>query len=316
MVAITSVGGPSVPPLAIPPAAENPAPTTDKTASPETKPAAAPASTTPYAQNRDRFLQMVNTIVNADGKASVDEQAKAYTTYREMWLRDQLVGSDTELAEFCAFHDQIDNSDFMKRMDQVGEKIAGFFFAARDRGESGGFAHVQAFASLSYEEQKIFYTSQNGIDRSGKHLYGDFDSYRDELVKLTIAGADYKNRRPGLALALNGINSVQAGADWGAKVLAAFKSQASGDTDPTNSNSQSDPADPSGDADMAQAVRILSETGSSWDKQVLSLFKDSAETEPQAKDDKANDEKDRPRPSWLTSLPLSYQPGKLMDQVA
>jgi hypothetical protein len=260
-------------------------------------------------------LQLVNTIVNADGKASVDEQAKAYTTYREMWLRDQLVGSDSELAEFCALSDQVYNSGFGQRLNQVSEMVGNFCVSADGRGENFGIALLQGFASLSEDDQKIFYTAQNGFNYAGKHIYGDFDSYRNLLKKHAIEYAEYKNYKPGLASALTGIEPAQQGADWSAKILAAFKDQASSDTESKKANAQSDPADPSGGADMAQAVKILSESGSNWDKQVLSLFKDSAETDPKATDDKAKDDKGGPRPSWLPSLPLSYQPGKLMDKV-
>ena len=316
MVAITSIGAPSVPPLIVPTPSDNPAPAKDKAASPETKPAAAPASPTLYAQNRDRFMQLVNTVVNADGKASLDDQIKAFTTYDELWVRDQLTGSDTEMAELCTLSDKIYDSDFGQRLKQVGDRVGNFVISAHEGGERIGVAHLQAFASLSEDDQKIYYTAQNGFNYSGRHIYGDFDSYRDLLAKQAIEYAEYKNYKPGLASALLGLDSVQLGSGWSAKVLSAYRDQASGGVDTTKAKSGTGQdtqtsADQSADSDTAQALKILSEPRSDWDKQVLSLFKDTAEKDPQSKDDK-----DRPRPSWLASLPDSYKPGNLMDRVA
>jgi hypothetical protein len=320
MVAITSVGAPSVPPLAIPPAAEKPAAATDKTTSPETKPAAAPASITPYGRNRDRFVELVNTVVNADGKVGIDDQVKAYTAFWKLWGTEDLSGTDTENAEFSALFDKIDNCDFSRRASQVGNRVGNFVISAHDQGEKVGFAYLKIFATLSEEDQKIFYASQDGINYSGKHIYGDFDTFRNSLVKFVIQDSEYKNSNPDLASALKGVDSAQAGVGWSVKVLAACNGQALGNTDSANAKPKSgvdvqNAADQSASADMADAVKILSESKSNWDKQVLSLFKDLGETDPKAKDDKANDEKDRPRPSWLTSLPESYQPGYLMDKV-
>ena len=118
-------------------------------------------------------------------------------------------------------------------MNQVYDNVVNADIAAELRGEPAAISGLRYFSSLSEDDQKLFYTSQNGFDMSGNRQYANFDSFRNQLVKNAQAQAAYivknpqaqaayKNTDPGLAEALKTIESAKAGSGWSAQILSLF----------------------------------------------------------------------------------------------
>jgi hypothetical protein len=108
-------------------------------------------------------------------------------------------------------------------MDQLQTQDFNAVQAAVARGEDPAFTVLQGFASLSEDDQKIVFTSQDGFDLAGNRQYANFDSYRNQLAKNVQESAADKDRNPALAEAIKNIESSKSGADWGAQILSLFK---------------------------------------------------------------------------------------------
>jgi hypothetical protein len=184
-------------------------------------PAATPSEPeTPYSKNKDRFKELVDIILNKSGSFSLDDRLKAYSDRWEMGVKGQLVGGDDEANKLL---DQVANGEINQRMDQLRIQDYNAVQAAVARGEDPSFTVLKGFASLSEDDQKIVYTSQNGFDMAGNRQYASFDGYRNQLAQNAQAGAAYKGTNPALAEALKNIDSSKSGADWGAQILSLFK---------------------------------------------------------------------------------------------
>ena len=222
-----------------------PAPVVSRTAAsvPDAAPASAatpsaPAPETPYSKNRDRYKELVNIIVNDSGAYSLDDQMKAFAEHWGIGVSGGLlVGDDPstkdQYDEVAALVDKVHNSTLSRRMDQVYNNVFNAVSAADSRGEGWSISKLRYFSSLSEDDQKLYYTSQNGFDMSGNRQYANFDSFRNQLVenaqaqaayiaKNPQAQAAYKNTDPGLAEALKTIESAKAGSGWSAQILSLF----------------------------------------------------------------------------------------------
>ncbi len=217
MDAISSVSTPSVPSAAV---SANAAPVTGSAPAAEPTAATPAAPETPYSKNKDRFKELVNIILNKSGSFSLDDRLKAFSSQWEMGVKGQLVGGD---AEAYKLSDQVSNSDVRRRMDQLQTQDFNAVQAAVARGEDISFTVLQGFASLSEDDQKIVFTSQNGFDMAGNRQYANFDSYRNRLAKNAQAGAAYKGTNNALADALKTIDSSKSGSDWSSQILSLFK---------------------------------------------------------------------------------------------
>ena len=222
-----------------------PAPVVSRTAAsvPDAAPASAatpsaPAPETPYSKNRDRYKELINIIVNDSGTYSLDDQMKAFAEHWGIGVSGGLlVGDDPstkdQYDEVTALVDKVHNSTLSRRMDQVYNNVVNDDIAADLRGEPTAISGLRYFSSLSEDDQKLYYTSQNGFDMSGNRQYANFDSFRNQLVenaqaqaayiaKNPQAQAAYKNTDPGLAEALKTIESARAGSGWSAQILSLF----------------------------------------------------------------------------------------------
>ena len=151
MVAISPVGTPNVP---LPPVPAN-------TGNPQSAKDAAPAEPqsqqtpqdTPYVRNRDKFLGLAKIIINADGKASLDDRLKAFSSYWGMLSNGELFGSDKECQDLV---DQIDNADFNQRAEHLRIQVMVTELIAHEQGKNATATGLQWFASLSEDDQKTF----------------------------------------------------------------------------------------------------------------------------------------------------------------
>lgn len=222
MDAISSVGTPTV----LTPAVFV-SPTSVSGTAPSAEPAAAtaPAPETPYSQNRDRYKELVDIILNRSGSFSLDERLKAYSDQFEMGVKGQLYCGGVMDAdhEFYKIQDQVSNTDICLRMQQLTQQCCRAVQAALSRGEDVGITALKWFASLSEDDQKIYFTSQNSFDMAGNRQYVDFDHFRDVMVKREQSAAAYKGKSPALAEGLKTIAPSQSGADWSAQILALLK---------------------------------------------------------------------------------------------
>ena len=217
MDAISSVSTPSV---TAPAVSANAAPVTGGAPAAEPTIATPAAPETPYSKNKDRFKELVDIILNKSGSFSLDDRLKAYSSQWEMGVKGQLMGGGDELNKL---DNEISNTDVRRRMDQLQTQDFNAVQAAVARGEDPAFTVLQGFASLSEDDQKIVFTSQNGFDMAGNRQYANFDSYRNQMAKHAQDGAAYKGTNPDLAEALKTIESSKSGADWGAQILSLFK---------------------------------------------------------------------------------------------
>ena len=232
MDAISSVSTTTVPSPAVLANATSVAGSDSKTEAPAATP---PAPETPYSKNKDRFKELVDIILNKSGSFSLDDRLKAFSSQWEMGVKGQLVGGD---AEAYTLSDQVSNSDISQRMRQIGDQHGYAVQAAAARGEDISFVILKDFASLSEDDQKIFYTSQNGFDMSGKHEYANFDSFRNQRAKYLQDSAEYKGNNPALAEALRNIESSKSGSAWSAQILSLLKAIGNKDLGSDRSRSQ------------------------------------------------------------------------------
>ena len=198
----------------------------------------APAPETPYSKNRDRYKELINIIVNDSGTYSLDDQMKARADIWAMSVRGDLRTGFDEIVkeqqdEAIELDDRLSNSAFERGMTQIYNNVVNAVISADLRGEATGISKLRYFSSLSEDDQKLYYTSQNGFDMSGNRQYANFDSFRNQLVenaqaqaayiaKNPQAQAAYKNTDPGLAEALKTIESAKAGSGWSAQILSLF----------------------------------------------------------------------------------------------
>jgi hypothetical protein len=180
-------------------------------------------------------------------------------------------------------------------MDRVYNKNVNANLLAISRGEDAALAGLRNFANLSEDEQKIFYTSQNGFDMSGNRQYASFDSYRDQQVENAQREVAYRGNDPALAQALTTIGSAKSGSEWSSQILSLLK--------PLDAE-----AYPGGDPALAQALKTngSAKSGSEWSSQVLSLFK------PLEAEDRVPGQSPAQRVFDVRpSVPSSYEPGNL-----
>ncbi|MCA3736012.1 MAG: hypothetical protein INE97_11840, partial [Phenylobacterium sp.] len=100
----------------------------------------APAPETPYSKNRDRYKELINSIVNDSGAYSLDEQMKARAETWAMSVRGDLRTGFDEIVkeqqdEGIALGDRLSNSAFERRMTQVYDNLVNAGIAAELRGE-------------------------------------------------------------------------------------------------------------------------------------------------------------------------------------
>ena len=217
MDAISSVSTTTVPTPPVSVNATSIAGSASKTEAPAVTP---PAPETPYSKNKDRFKELVDIILNKSGSFSLDDRLKAYSARWEMGVKGQLMGGGDEANKLL---DQVANGEINQRMDQLRIQDFNAVQAAVARGEDPSFTMLKGFASLSEDDQKIVYTSQNGFDMAGNRQYANFDSYRNQLAKNAQAGAAYKGTNNALADALKTIDSSKSGSDWSSQILSLFK---------------------------------------------------------------------------------------------
>jgi len=296
MSAISPVS-PSVgplPPVSVAPASlANTAPVTEAVASP-------PVTETPFSKNKERYKELVKIIVNESGSYSLDDQLKAFSAQWEMSVKGELyVGIDPatqdQRDEAYPLHDKMYNSEFSRRMDRVYNKTVNADLLATSRGENVFLASLRNFANLSEDDQKIFYTSQNGFDMSGNRQYASFDSYRDQQVENAQRAVAYRGNDPALAQALTTIGSAKSGSEWSSQILSLLK--------PLDAEAYR-----GGDPALAQALKTIgsAKSGSEWSSQVLSLFK------PLDAEDRVPGQSPAQRVFDVRpSVPSSYEPGNL-----
>lgn len=313
MVAISSVGAPSVPLASV--GLANLVAIKDE--APVNVTPQAPAQDTPYAQNKDKFLSLAKTIINADGKFSLEDRLKAFSSYWGMVAHGEVFGGDKEYQDLA---DQIYAADFIQRAEQLRNQDMVTMTIARDQGKSTTAKGLQWFAQLSEDDQKTYYyANQNGLRSPGQYQYASFEAYRDQCVKNAVGEATVRGDNPALAEALKSISASKAGSDWSAQVLSAL--QVSGAADNGSDGLDKDKntvklglggtAKDSMFAELAEALKALEASKSSpdWDAQVLSLFKTMS-----FKDAGPDPVLDRFLPGRKPSMPDSYRPGNLRDQ--
>ena len=235
MDAISSVSTPSV---HAPTVSANAAPVTGSAPAAEPTAATPPVPETPYSKNKDRFKELVDIILNKSGSFSLDDRLKAYSAQWEMGVKGQLMGGGDELNKLG---NEISNGDIVRRMDQLRIQDYNAVQAAVARGEDPSFTMLKGFASLSEDDQKIVFTSQNGFDMAGNRQYASFDGYRNQLAKNAQAGAAYKGTNPALAAALKNIDSSNSGSDWSRQILSLFKAVGSHDLSSDHPRAQTVP---------------------------------------------------------------------------
>ena len=98
MDAISSVSTTTVPSPAVSVNATSVAGSASKT---EEQAAASPAPETAFSKNKDRFYELVNTVLNEAGSFSLDDRLKAFSSIQDMGLKGQLMGSGG--VEACFF---------------------------------------------------------------------------------------------------------------------------------------------------------------------------------------------------------------------
>jgi hypothetical protein len=299
MVAITSVGAPSVP-LA---SASLANPEAVKDAAPANAALQASAQDTPYAQNKDKFLGLAKTILNADGKFSLEDRLKAFSSFWGMVANGDVFGGDKEYQDLS---DQIYAADFNQRAEHLGNQDMVTMSIARAQGKSTSAKGLQWFASLTEDDQKIYYyANQNGLRSPGQYQYASFEAYRDQCVKIAVSETICRGDNPALAEALKAIGPAKAGSDWSAQVLSALQVSAATD------KGSGETAENSKFSELAEALKVLETSKSSpdWDAHVLSLFKTMS-----FKDVDPDPVPDRFLPTNKPSLPDSYKPGNLRYQ--
>ena len=313
MVAITSIGAPSVPLTSV----NSANPEASKDAAPSNAAAPAPAQDTPYAQNKDKFLGLAKTIINADGKFSLEDRLKAFSSYWGMVANGEVFGGDKEYQDLS---DQIYNADFIQRAEHLGNQDMVTMTIAHAQGKSTSAKGLQWFAQLSEDDQKIYYyANQNGLRSPGQYQYASFEAYRDQCVKNAVAETICRGDNPALAEALKALGPSKVGSDWSARVLSALQvsaaidngSEASSKDEKTAKLGSGETAENSKLSELAEALKALEASKSSpdWDAQVLLLFKTMS-----FKDVGPNPLLDQLLPANKPSLPDSYRPGNLRDQ--
>ena len=220
MSAISPVS-PSVgplPPVSVAPASlANTAPVTEAVASP-------PVTETPFSKNKERFKELVKIIVNESGSYSLDDQLKAFSARENMFINGDLMTADyKEQEESGSLFDEIYNSELFRRMDKIQKNFISSGSLAVASGQNVFLTSLRDLASLSEDDQKIWYTYQNGFDMSGSRQYASFDSYRDQQVKNAQREVAYRGNDPALAQALTTIGSAKSGSEWSSQILSLLK---------------------------------------------------------------------------------------------
>jgi hypothetical protein len=205
----------------------------------EEQAAASPAPETAFSKNKDRFYELVNTVLNEAGSFSLDDRLKAFSSIQDMGLKGQLMGSGGVEAghEYYKAMDKVYNTDIARRMDQLGQQDFNAMQATVARGDSLMPDLLKWFANLSEDDQKIYFTSQNGFDMAGNRQYANIDAYRNQIVKNTISEAAYRKTTPDLATALKNIDISKSGSDWSAQILSLFKTIGTKDLNSASPNS-------------------------------------------------------------------------------
>ncbi|MCA3752267.1 MAG: hypothetical protein INF04_12790 [Phenylobacterium sp.] len=262
--------------------------------------ASPPVTETPFSKNKERYKELVKIIVNESGSYSLDDQLKAFSAQWEMGVKGEMyVGIDpstqAQRDDAYALSEKVYNSELFRRMDRIQNKLGSAFSIAHERGQNVFLTSLRDLASLSEDDQKIWYTYQNGFDMSGNRQYASFDSYRDQQVKNAQREVAYRGNDPALAQALTTIGSAKSGSEWSSQILSLLK--------PLDAEAYR-----GGDPALAQALKTIgsAKSGSEWSSQVLSLFK------PLDAEDRVPGQSPAQRLFDVRpSVPSSYEPGNL-----
>lgn len=133
-----------------------------------------------FAERMSRFDTLSSTVLDTSGQYSEDQRVQAYQTLQSMSVTGKLIGLDDDRRK------TLDQATFSSDIGQRSQDLQrSFIQAVNTAGQSGGAAgalkaSLAAFDGLSTSDQNIlFSTGLNAMDRTGAKPYGDAQGWRD-----------------------------------------------------------------------------------------------------------------------------------------